>query len=43
MSQAVNGEVAGIDFGAGALKVYGRWGGIELPAHVAFAGRRGPA
>ena len=33
-------EIAGVDFGAGALKVYSRWGGIELPSHVAFAGRR---
>ena len=32
-------EIAGVDFGAGALKVYSRWGGIELPSHVAL-GRR---
>ena len=29
----------GVDFGAGATKVYGEPGGIELPSHVAFAGR----
>ena len=36
----VRSTILGVDFGAGALKVYGQWGGIELPSHVAFAGRR---
>ena len=36
---ALKDEIAGVDFGAGALKVYSRWGGIELPSHVAL-GRR---
>ena len=31
--------ILGVDFGTGALKIYGRWGGIELPAHGAL-GRR---
>ena len=31
-------EIAGVDFGAGA-QGYSRWGGIELPSHVAL-GRR---
>ena len=31
--------VLGVGFGAGATKVYGEPGGIELPSHVAFAGR----
>ena len=36
----VSSTILGVDFGAGALKVYGEPGGIELPSHVAFAGRR---
>jgi len=38
--QVLRNPVLGVDFGAGALKIYGRWGGIELPSHAAFAGRR---
>ncbi|MBN1139299.1 MAG: ParM/StbA family protein [Anaerolineae bacterium] len=37
--QALRGEITGVDFGAGALKIYSRCGGIELPSHVAL-GRR---
>lgn len=32
-------RIVGVDFGAGALKVYGLPGGVELPSHVAL-GRR---
>lgn len=34
-----NGTI-GIDIGGGALKIYGASRGIELPAHIASAGRR---
>jgi len=30
----------GVDFGGGALKLYGKAGGVELPAHIASAGQR---
>jgi hypothetical protein len=40
VNQLLCNAILGVDFGAGALKIYGQWGGIELPSHVAFAGRR---
>jgi hypothetical protein len=39
-TRALAENILGIDFGAGAVKVYGCRGGIELPSHVAFAGQR---
>jgi hypothetical protein len=40
VNQVLRNAILGVDLGAGALKVYGPPGGIELPAHVAFAGQR---
>jgi hypothetical protein len=37
VANALRDEIVGVDLGAGALKVYGPPGGVELPAHVALA------